>query len=181
MGTQQLLMDTYSMKTLMLQLPNLHSGEISTTITKSTSPVYVKLINAKATHVEVILKLVGTPDDMLLERFRVMWPDGQPADLQLLMALKGTKRADQQVLLEMLGLSGKQNSKSGNASVQGAANNSGNSATTATASLASATAQYTAASAAASVAAFSSMKSLTQDLSSQARSAVGNLKWGTNK
>jgi hypothetical protein len=180
MGTQQLLMDTYSMKTLMLQLPNLQSGETSTTINKSTSPVYVKLINAKATHVEVILKLVGTPDDMLLERFRVMWPDGQPADLQLLMALKGTKRADQQVLLEMLGLSGKQGNKTTNNNAS-TANNSAGQGNSATAALASATAQYTAASAAASAAAFSSMKSLTQDLSSQARSAVGNLKWGTNK
>jgi vacuolar protein sorting-associated protein 53 len=170
MGTQQLLMDTYSMKTLMLQLPNLHSSESSATINKSTSPVYVKLITAKTTHIEVILKLIGTPDDMLLERFRVMWPDGSPADLQLLMALKGTKRADQQALLELFGLSNNKASKAANA-----ANNSAASSTTA------AIASATAASAAASAAAFSSMKSLTQDLSSQARSAVQQMKWvGTN-
>jgi len=34
-----------------------------------------------------------------------MWPDGQPSDLQQIMSLKGTKRNDQQVMLEMLGLS----------------------------------------------------------------------------
>jgi hypothetical protein len=30
-------------------------------------------------------------------RFKIMWPDGKPADLQMLMGLKGTKRSDQQV------------------------------------------------------------------------------------
>lgn len=51
-----------------------------------------------------------------------------------------------------------------------------------TASNTSANSTYTAASAAAaSAAALNSMKSLTLDISSSARSAVGNLKWSTGQ
>lgn len=173
MATQQLLLDTYSIKTLLLHLPNLNPGEKEASV--RTSPVYAKLINAKVAHVEVILKLVGTPEDMLLERFRIMWPDGQPVDLQMLMGLKGTKRSDQQVLLEMFGLSSSKANKQQQAAASSAdASQAGNNFSTTTSAAA--------ASAAASAAAFSSsMKSLTQDLSSQARNAVGNLKWTTNK
>jgi hypothetical protein len=77
----------------------------------------------KVAHIEMVLKLISTPEEMLLvsriarsyssiialgrdqERFRIMWPDGQPSDLQQIMSLKGTKRNDQQAILEMLGLS----------------------------------------------------------------------------
>lgn len=56
------------------------------------------------------------------------------------------------------------------------------SSTDPTASNTSANSTYTAASAAAaSAAALSSMKSLTLDISSSARSAVGNLKWSSGQ
>lgn len=192
MASQQLLLDTYSLKTLVMQLPVLNDPESSTATSKENrniSPVYSKLINSRSSHIEMILKLIGTPEDMLLERFRIMWPEGQSADLQMIMALKATKKNDQQIILEMFGLS--------TAKVVGAGKIVAGTATTgpivpgasgalaaaagapgASSSFASTTASYTAASAqAASAAAFSSMKTLTQDLSSTARSAVGNLKW----
>lgn len=31
----------------------------------------------------VVLKLVGTPHAMLVERFQIMWPDGGASDLQV--------------------------------------------------------------------------------------------------
>lgn len=170
MATQQLLLDTYSLKTLLLHLPNLNPGEKESSV--RTSPVYAKLINAKVSHIEVILKLVGTPEDMLLERFKIMWPDGQASDLQMLMGLKGTKRNDQQALLEMLGLSSNKGSKATAASSSNANPNASGGA---------ASSSYSAAAASSAAAFSSSMKSLTQDLSSQARSAVGNLKWSVNK
>ena len=66
-ATQQLLLDTYSIKTLLLHLPNLNPGEKEASV--RTSPVYTKLINAKVSHVEVILKLVGTPEICYLNDF----------------------------------------------------------------------------------------------------------------
>jgi hypothetical protein len=203
MATQQLLLDTYNMKAVLMQLPNLDSPTHSGGTHKPPTTTYLKLVNNKIAHIEMILKLVGTPEDMLLERFRIMWPDGQPSDLQLLMSLKGTKRNDQQVILEMLGLSaaGKMLNKTAHtifaagasassaaaghaatasaapaeAPASGAASASGGASTGSSYSAASA-----AAASAASAAAMASMKSLTLDISSSARNAVGNLKWSTN-
>jgi hypothetical protein len=198
MATQQLLLDTYSMKTLLMHLPVLNAPDPNTGAAQRGDPknvpgMYTKLINARSTHIEVILKLVGTPDEVLLERFKLMWPDGQSADLQMIMSLKGTKRDSQQQILELLGLqAAKVLTKT--ATIFGQPSGGATAATGTTASStsplggpagvagqnAAAFAASTAASAqAASAAAFSSMKSLTQDLSSTARSAVGNLKWTT--
>jgi hypothetical protein len=202
MATQQLLLDTYNMKAVLMQLPNLDSPTHSGGVHKPPTTTYLKLVNNKIAHIEMILKLVGTPEDMLLERFRIMWPDGQPADLQLLMSLKGTKRNDQQVILEMLGLSaaGKMLNKTAHTIFAAGASASSAAASHASASAAPAEvpaggagsaaggastgSSYSAASAAAasaaSAAAMASMKSLTLDISSSARNAVGNLKWSTN-
>lgn len=203
MATQQLLLDTYNMKAVLTQLPNLDSATHSGGTHKPPTAMYLKLVNNKIAHIEMILKLVGTPEDMLLERFRIMWPEGQPSDLQLLMALKGTKRNDQQVILEMLGLSaaGKMLNKTahtifaagasaassatghGNSPVPSAGAGADGSGAQAAAAVGGGSSSYSAASAAAASAAAqaaSSMKSLTLDISSSARSAVGNLKWATN-
>lgn len=200
MATQQLLLDTYNMKAVLTQMPTLEQIGSSTGSHRPPTSMYLKLVNNKIAHIEMILKLVGTPEDMLLERFRIMWPDGQPSDLQLLMSLKGTKRNDQQVILEMLGLSaaGKMLNKTAHtifaagASAGAAAAGATGVSSTATAADSSSTtagpspspaSSYSAASAAAASAAAlaaSSMKGLTLDLSSSARSAVGNLKWTTN-
>ncbi|KAJ1415093.1 hypothetical protein B484DRAFT_434807, partial [Ochromonadaceae sp. CCMP2298] len=102
-ATQQLLLDTYNMKAVLLQMPHL-AAPSSAPITTPKPAMYIKLVTNKIAHIEMVLKLVGTPEEMLLERFKIMWPDGKPADLQMLMGLKGTKRSDQQVLLEMLGI-----------------------------------------------------------------------------
>ena len=205
MATQQLLLDTYNMKAVLTQLPNLDSPTHSGGVHKPPTAMYLKLVNNKIAHIEMILKLVGTPEDMLLERFRIMWPDGQPSDLQLLMSLKGTKRNDQQVILEMLGLSaaGKMLNKTAHtifaagagagagaaAAMHGATLSSSASSSAAgggsevPAAATGGSGAYSAASAAAASAAAqaaSSMKSLTLDLSSTARNAVGNLKWSSH-
>ena len=54
--------------------------------------------------VELVLKLVQIPTEMLVTRFKTMWPDGTAADLQRVMTVKGLKKSEQQQLLDMLGL-----------------------------------------------------------------------------
>jgi vacuolar protein sorting-associated protein 53 len=83
MGSQQLLLDTYNLKTLFMKLPAM--GSSSTTAIPS---MYTKIVTSRINHIEAILKLIGTPEEVLVERFRVLWPDGGPTDLQLLMSLK---------------------------------------------------------------------------------------------
>ena len=77
MGAQQMLLDMYNIKT---QLLNLHSfGPDDNSYRQSGIPaMYEKLVTGRFARIEVVLKLVGTPEDeaMLVERFRIMWPEG---------------------------------------------------------------------------------------------------------
>jgi hypothetical protein len=115
-----------------------------------------------------------------------MWPDGQPSDLQQIMSLKGTKRNDQQVILEMLGLSAASKLLNKTATTiftgvgSGATGGSASSNTSSSTGNASATASSSTYSAAASAAALASshMKTFTQDISSTARN-IGSLKWAS--
>lgn len=185
-ATQQLLLDTYNLKTVLIQMPQFQdtSGAYQQQTVGSSSSIskpsamYLKLINTKTAHIEMILKLLGTPEDMLLERFRIMWPDGQPSDLQLLMALKGTKRNDQQVILEMLGLSAASKMLNKTASVFGASTTSTAPPSQAASADASSTSSYSSAAASAAALASSSMKSLSLDISSSARNLQRS--WNSN-
>ena len=185
-ATQQLLLDTYNLKTVLAQMPQFQdpSGAYSQqgvgSISKPSS-VYLKLINTKTAHIEMILKLLGTPEDMLLERFRIMWPDGQPADLQLLMALKGTKRNDQQVILEMLGLSAASKMLNKTTSVFGSSTTASTSTTSTglpSSGADASSSSYSSAAASAAALASSSMKSLSLDISSSARNLQRS--WNSN-
>jgi hypothetical protein len=157
---------------MLLQLHHLglptDSGQERTVV----PPMYMKLVASKIAHIEVILKLIGTPEDMLLERFKIMWADGTPSDLQAVMTLQGIKKQDQQAFLEQYGLdTGKYEVQDeGDESLDSKShlsNGAGGSSSSATA------ANIT-----------NSMRSVTQDLSSSTRSAIGDLtksfKFGRN-
>ncbi|CAM9146270.1 unnamed protein product [Choristocarpus tenellus] len=109
MGTQQLLLDVYNLKTLMLKVPSLGVSPSEAT----PVPVsYMKYVTKQMSKIEMdslivactVLKLVGTPQSMLVERFQIMWPDGGAPDLQAIMTLKGMRKADQQVVLDTIGM-----------------------------------------------------------------------------
>jgi hypothetical protein len=156
-------LDTYNIKTILLQLPNMidsaasgsgaGTGSISSPVTSPLSSgsappaAFTKLVNARTAHIEVVLKLVATPEEMLVERFRIMWPEGLLQDLQAVMALRDMKRGDQQRCLEAFGLNAAQ------AHSIGAATSPANSSGTSASGL------------------ITSVRSLTQDISSTAFSA----------
>jgi len=131
-GTQQLLLDTYSVKTLLVHLHHLGEGSSGSggagigaggvgsgsETTRSPIPaMYLKLVAGKISHIEVVLKLLGTPEELLVERFKSMWPEGNSNDLMGLMEKRGMKRPEQQGLLEVLKLRGGDVAKGGLASV----------------------------------------------------------------
>jgi len=64
---------------------------------------YVKFVTKHLAKIEMVLKLVGTPTEMLVERFKIMWPDGSRQDLVVVCGLKGLKKAEQQHLLDTFG------------------------------------------------------------------------------
>ena len=109
-GTQQLLLDVYNLKTLFLKLPVLEESKKSHHVKKPSGgstiapAMYTKLVSKQFGKIETLLKLVGTPTDMLIENFKVQWVGGTAADLQSIMSLKQIKRPEQVVLLEKFGL-----------------------------------------------------------------------------
>lgn len=164
-GTQQLLLDTYNIKTMLLQLHHLGLPADNQTVVPT---MYMKLISSKISHVEIVLKLIGTPVEMLLERFKIMWPEGTPSDLQVIMTLQGIRKQDQQPYLEQFCLDtgkylGQENENDG-IGAMGGENILDPKFTTSSMA--------------------SSMRSVTQDLSSTTRNAIGDLtksfKFGRN-
>ncbi len=99
-GTQQLLLDTYNLKTLMLQLDNIGLTLDSNERSQLPSQSYIRLVNLRISKIEMILKLISTPEEILLERFKTMWSDGSVQDLISIMSLKSMRKQDQQLLLE---------------------------------------------------------------------------------
>jgi hypothetical protein len=111
-GTQQLLLDVYNLKTLFLKLPVLEEG--SSTGVPGRKPtaggstiapaMYTKLVQKQFGKIETLLKLVGSPTDLLIENFKVQWTGGSALDFQIVMSLKGMKRPEQVQMLEKFGL-----------------------------------------------------------------------------
>ncbi|RLN25905.1 hypothetical protein BBJ28_00025133 [Nothophytophthora sp. Chile5] len=107
-ATQQLLLDVYALKTLFLQLPVLSNDSFSSASSSTSSPMipsrYTKFVTNEIAKVESVLKLIGTPNEMLVESFKIMWPEGNADDFQSIMSMKGLKKSEQAVYLETLGL-----------------------------------------------------------------------------
>ena len=94
-GTQQLLLDVYNLKTLCLKIPG--TGQ------DSTQNMFTKMVSKEFGHIEILLKLVGTPVELLPDMFKSNWPEASTESIQSVMDLKGMKKPDQQTVLEKMG------------------------------------------------------------------------------
>ena len=123
-GTQQLLLDVTTIKSLLLKLPVLEAekkpgGESrhsnvnqskSLSCASTIAPaMYTKMVNKEFRKLEVMLKLVGSPKDMLVDMFRAQWDCSihtsmMASDFQTIMILKGIPRTDHVSMLESLGV-----------------------------------------------------------------------------
>jgi len=107
-GTQQLLLDVYNIKTLLLKLPVLENDTGSASSPGKSSAIapaiYTKMVANQFQRIEILLKLVGTPSDLLIDNFKVQWQGGSAMDLQTIMNLKGIKRNEQATLFEKFGV-----------------------------------------------------------------------------
>lgn len=107
-GTQQLLLDVYNLKTLLLKLPVLEEptspGKRPVATSTIAPAMYTKMVQRQFGKVETLLKLVGTPNDLLIENFKATWPGATAVELQLILSLKGFKRNEQAAMLEKFGV-----------------------------------------------------------------------------
>jgi hypothetical protein len=115
-GTQQLLLDVYNIKTLLLKLPVIETkaavGNSVPSMMMQSRPagstiapaIYTKMVTKQFARIEILLKLVGTPSELLIDVFKAQWSGGSALDLQTVMNLKGMKRQEQTTMLEKFGV-----------------------------------------------------------------------------
>jgi hypothetical protein len=113
-GSQQLLLDVYNLKTLFLKLPVLEASNSSASTPTARKAVpagstiapamYTKMVQKQFKSIELLLKMTGTPVNLLIDVFKDQWVGGTALDLQTVMSLKGLKRSEQAAMLERFGL-----------------------------------------------------------------------------
>jgi hypothetical protein len=106
------MLDFTAIKSLLLELPNITRGGVSSTpipsrftfilkrfLTKGNR--YTKIVQTNMAKAESILKVILTPQATLVETYKALIADGNEADFQKIVDLKGLTRSEQKALLEV--------------------------------------------------------------------------------
>jgi vacuolar protein sorting-associated protein 53 len=99
MGCEQLLLDTHSLKTVLLELPTIESQ-----VNRKAPASYSKTVIKGMTKAEMIIKVVMTnvnPHALFVEQYLKLLPDNTLAEFHKICDMKGIKRADQTQLVEL--------------------------------------------------------------------------------
>lgn len=99
MGCEQLLLDTHSIKTVVLDLPS-----IASMVHRKAPASYTKVVVKGMTKAEMIIKLVMAPIIPALvyvEQFFKLLPDGTLAEFYKILEMKGLRRVEQVHLAEL--------------------------------------------------------------------------------
>lgn len=99
MGCEQLLLDTHSLKTVLLELPTMESQ-----VNRKAPASYAKTVIKGMTKAEMIVKIVMAninPHALFIEQYLKLLPDNTLAEFHKICDMKGIKRADQTQLIEL--------------------------------------------------------------------------------
>ncbi|XP_041457131.1 vacuolar protein sorting-associated protein 53 homolog isoform X1 [Lytechinus variegatus] len=98
-GAEQLLLDTHSLKTVLLDLPSIGSQ-----VTRKAPASYTKIVVKGMTKAEMILKVVMSPQDpaeAFVDNYIKLIADTDTSNFQKLLEMKGLKRSDQNAMLDI--------------------------------------------------------------------------------
>ena len=98
-GAEQLLLDTHSLKTVLLQLPSLGSA-----VTRKPTPSFTKSVSHGMVKAEMVLKLVMAPSESqhaFVESYINLLADTDISDFQKVLEMKGFRRAEQIEMIEL--------------------------------------------------------------------------------
>ncbi|CAL1538897.1 unnamed protein product [Lymnaea stagnalis] len=98
-AAEQLLLDTHSLKTVLLELPGLGSQ-----VSRKAPASYTKIVVKGMTKAEMILKVVMSPQHPpqgFVDNFIRLLADSDINDFQRVLEMKGVRRGDQSSLVEM--------------------------------------------------------------------------------
>ncbi|CAN9511588.1 unnamed protein product [Ophioblennius macclurei] len=98
-GAEQLLLDTHSLKTVLLDLPSIGSQ-----VLRKAPASYTKIVVKGMTRAEMILKVVMAPHELpvvFVDNYIKLLADGNPETFQKILDMKGLKRSEQSSMLEL--------------------------------------------------------------------------------
>ncbi|KAJ1348805.1 Vacuolar protein sorting-associated protein 53 [Parelaphostrongylus tenuis] len=97
-GAEQLLLDTHSLKSFLLQMPSIDSA-----VTAKPPTAYVGGVSAALNKAEMILKVVmsnmDTPEDFV-EHYSTLLPESNTSELQKVLDMCGVKKVEQTSILQ---------------------------------------------------------------------------------
>lgn len=99
LGCEQLLLDTHSLKTVLLDLPSIGSQ-----IQRKAPASYTKVVVKGMTKAEMIIKIVMqpiSPAQTFIEQYLKMLPESSYVEFNKVMDMKGLKRSDSTHLLDI--------------------------------------------------------------------------------
>ncbi|XP_076591718.1 vacuolar protein sorting-associated protein 53 homolog isoform X1 [Chaetodon auriga] len=98
-GAEQLLLDTHSLKTVLLDLPSIGSQ-----VLRKAPASYTKIVVKGMTRAEMILKVVMAPHEppvVFVDNYIKLLADGNPETFQKILDMKGLKRSEQSSMLDL--------------------------------------------------------------------------------
>lgn len=98
-GCEQLLLDTHSLKTILLDLPSIGSQ-----VKRKAPATYTKVVVKGMTKAEMIIKIVmqsTTPPQAFIEQYLKLLPDSTHIEFNKIMDMKGLRRSDSSYLIEL--------------------------------------------------------------------------------
>uniref|UniRef100_A0A8C6S8W6 Vacuolar protein sorting-associated protein 53 homolog n=1 Tax=Neogobius melanostomus TaxID=47308 RepID=A0A8C6S8W6_9GOBI len=98
-GAEQLLLDTHSLKTVLLDLPSIGSQ-----VLRKAPASYTKIVVKGMTRAEMILKVVMAPHEppvVFVDNYIKLLADGNPETFQKILDMKGLKRSEHSSMLEL--------------------------------------------------------------------------------
>jgi len=103
-GAEQLLLDTHSLKTVLVDLPSLvEAGQVKP-VGRKAPQAFTKVVVKGMTRAEMILKVVMSPLEparAFVEQYVRLVQDTDSAELSKLLDMKGVKRSDHSLFLEL--------------------------------------------------------------------------------
>ncbi|XP_028396416.1 vacuolar protein sorting-associated protein 53 homolog isoform X2 [Dendronephthya gigantea] len=98
-GAEQLLLDTHSLKTILLDLPSLLSN-----VSRKVPASYSKVVSKGMAKAEMILKVVMSPHDPpvgFVDNYIKLVGDADTSNFQKLLDMKGLRRSEQHAMLDL--------------------------------------------------------------------------------
>lgn len=99
LGCEQLLLDTHSLKTILLDMPSIGSQ-----VKRKAPASYSKVVVKGMTKAEMIIKIVmqqTSPAQTFIEQYLKLLPESSQTEFNKIMDMKGLKRSDSTYLLEL--------------------------------------------------------------------------------